>query len=152
MAERLPATLSVALGGAFLYLLFGVPIGVAAARRRGTVADKALVSSFLTLSSIPYYLFALLAWLFLTVIFEIPFFSTPATTRSRRTRATWFTRHVPAPGWRSASSAARSTPATPGRDGRDPERGLHPDREGQGPAGADGGLPSTACGPPSCRS
>ena len=30
MKERLPATLSVALGGAALYLIFGVPIGVAA--------------------------------------------------------------------------------------------------------------------------
>ena len=72
MKARLPATFSVAIGGAFLYLLFGVPIGVAAARRRGSVADKALVSSFLVISSVPYYLFALLTWLYLTVIFEIP--------------------------------------------------------------------------------
>jgi peptide/nickel transport system permease protein len=75
LVERMPATLSVALGGAFLYLLLGVPIGVAAARRRGSVADKALVSSFLFLSSIPYYLFALLLWLYFTVIFEVPFIS-----------------------------------------------------------------------------
>ena len=75
MKKRLPATFSVAIGGAFLYLLFGIPIGVAAARRRGTVADKALVSSFLVLSSVPYYLFALMTWLFLTVKFEVPLFS-----------------------------------------------------------------------------
>lgn len=75
LASRMPATFSVAIGGAFLYLLFGVPIGVAAAKRRGSVADKALVSSFLFLSSIPYYLFALLTWLYLTVTFEIPLFS-----------------------------------------------------------------------------
>lgn len=75
MVSRLPATFSVAIGGAFLYLLFGIPIGVAAARRRGTLADKALVSSFLVISSIPYYLFALLTWLYLTVTFEIPLFS-----------------------------------------------------------------------------
>ena len=75
MVSRLPATFSVAIGGAFLYLLFGIPIGVAAARRRGTLADKALVSSFLFISSIPYYLFALLTWLYLTVTFEIPLFS-----------------------------------------------------------------------------
>ena len=65
----------MAFGGAFLYLLFGIPLGVAAARRRGTVADKALVSSFLFISSVPYYLFALLTWLYLTVTFEIPLFS-----------------------------------------------------------------------------
>ncbi|PUA80089.1 ABC transporter permease [Nocardioides currus] len=75
LVSRLPATASVAVGGAFLYLLFGIPIGVAAARRRGTVTDKALVSSFLFLSSIPYYLFALLTWLYLTVLWEAPFVS-----------------------------------------------------------------------------
>ncbi len=75
LISRLPATISVALGGAFLYLLLGIPIGVAAARRRGSVTDKALVSSFLFLSSIPYYLFALLTWLYLTVLWEAPFVS-----------------------------------------------------------------------------
>ncbi len=75
LVSRIPATFSVALGGAFLYLLLGVPIGVAAARRRGSVTDKALVSSFLFISSIPYYLFALLTWLYLTITFEVPLFS-----------------------------------------------------------------------------
>lgn len=75
LVRRMPATFSVAIGGAFLYLLLGIPIGVAAARRRGTVADKALVSSFLILSSVPYYLFALLTALYLTVTFEVPLFS-----------------------------------------------------------------------------
>jgi peptide/nickel transport system permease protein len=75
LVSRLPATLSVAIGGAFLYLLLGIPIGVAAARRRGSVTDKALVSSFLFLSSIPYYLFALLTWLYLTVLWEAPYIS-----------------------------------------------------------------------------
>ena len=75
LVSRIPATFSIAIGGAFLYLLFGIPIGVAAARRRGTVADKALVSSFLFISSIPYYLFALLTWLYLTITFEVPLFN-----------------------------------------------------------------------------
>ncbi|MFC6285822.1 ABC transporter permease [Nocardioides sp. GCM10027113] len=90
MKERLPATFSVAIGGAGLYLLMGVPIGVAAARRRGTVADKALVSSFLTISSIPYYLFALLTWLYLTVIFEVPFFSDTGYFPITDNPAKWF--------------------------------------------------------------
>lgn len=72
LKERLPATISVAVGGATLYLLLGVPIGVAAARRRGTLLDKSLVSSFLVISSVPYYLFALLAWLYVTIVWEIP--------------------------------------------------------------------------------
>ena len=75
LKDRLPATISVALGGSFLYLLFGVPIGVAAARRRGTVADKALVSSFLAISSIPYYLFALLFFLLMNVSWQVPWVS-----------------------------------------------------------------------------
>jgi peptide/nickel transport system permease protein len=91
MLTRMPATLSVAFGGAFFYLLFGVPIGVAAARRRGSVADKALVASFLTLSSIPYYLFALLAWLYLTVIFEIPLFSNTGYHPISENPWNWFT-------------------------------------------------------------
>jgi peptide/nickel transport system permease protein len=91
MAERIPATLSVALGGAFLYLALGIPIGVAAARRRGTVADKALVSSFLTLSSIPYYLFALLFWLYLTVIIQVPVVSNTGYHKFTENPWDWFT-------------------------------------------------------------
>jgi peptide/nickel transport system permease protein len=91
MLQRLPATLSVAFGGAFFDLLFGVPIGVAAARRRGSLADKALVASFLTLSSIPYYLFALLSWLYLTVIFEIPLFSSTGYHPLTENPWNWFT-------------------------------------------------------------
>lgn len=90
MKSRMPATLSVAVGGAFLYLLFGVPIGVAAARRRGSIADKALVSSFLFLSSIPYYLFALLTWLYLTVIYEVPLFSDTGYFPITENPAKWF--------------------------------------------------------------
>jgi peptide/nickel transport system permease protein len=67
LKERFPVTLSLAVGAASLYLLIGVTVGVLAARRRGTVADKMLVSSTLVFSSIPYYLVALLSLLFLTL-------------------------------------------------------------------------------------
>ncbi|GCD90311.1 ABC transporter permease [Nocardioides sp. LS1] len=90
MKSRLPATFSVAVGGGFLYLAFGIPIGVAAARRRGSVADKALVSSFLVISSIPYYLFALLAWLYCTVIFEVPGLGNPGYHPITANPAKWF--------------------------------------------------------------
>jgi peptide/nickel transport system permease protein len=62
-----PATLSLALGGGLLYLLIGVPIGVIAARFRGTFLDKFLVGSSQVIASIPYYVFALTAWIFLTL-------------------------------------------------------------------------------------
>lgn len=72
LKERLPATVSVALGGAALYVIFGVPIGIAAARRRGSLTDKVLVSTFLVISSVPYYLFALMLWLYVTLVWQVP--------------------------------------------------------------------------------
>jgi len=71
LKERLPATISIAIGGATLYLLVGVTVGVAAARRRGTLADKSLVGGSLFMSSIPYYLVALLAMLYLCIVYGI---------------------------------------------------------------------------------
>lgn len=91
MKQRMPATFSVALGGAALYLLLGIPIGVAAARRRGTLGDKALVSTFLVVSSIPYYLFALLVWLFLTISWEAPFVAETGYFPLTENPAKWFT-------------------------------------------------------------
>ncbi|WP_193605277.1 ABC transporter permease [Nocardioides dongkuii] len=91
LIERLPATISLAAGGAALYLLLGVPIGVAAARRRGTTADKVLVSSFLFVSSVPYYLFALLAWLYFTLIWDVPILGSSGYTPLLENPGKWFT-------------------------------------------------------------
>jgi peptide/nickel transport system permease protein len=71
LAEKFPATLSVALGGAAIYLGLGVTLGVLAARWRGSPADRLLVGSSLVVSSVPYYLFALLAWIFLTLQWDV---------------------------------------------------------------------------------
>jgi peptide/nickel transport system permease protein len=62
-----PATLSLAIGGGILYLLIGLPLGVLAARYRGSFLDKFLVAASLFLASVPYYVFALAAWIFLTL-------------------------------------------------------------------------------------
>lgn len=73
LVERLPATISLAVGASIIYLVVGVTLGVLAAKVRGTVTDRLLVSSSLVVSSIPYYLFCLLAYIFLvlkTPIFE----------------------------------------------------------------------------------
>lgn len=67
LKDRYPITASLALGASSLYLLFGVSVGILAARRRGTVADKALVATTLVFSSVPYYLVALLSFLLLTL-------------------------------------------------------------------------------------
>ena len=69
--ERFPATLAVAAGGAIAFLTIGLSSGIFAARRRGTSADKAIVSSSLFINAIPYYLLALLAYLYLVQAWAI---------------------------------------------------------------------------------
>ena len=71
LKTRFPVTVSLAVGAAFMYLTVGVGLGIAAARRRGTLSDKLLVSSSLIVSSIPYYVFALMCMLTLTITTSI---------------------------------------------------------------------------------
>lgn len=66
LKKRLVPTLLVAIGGSLTYLILGVLIGVFAASKRGTIADRLLVSGSLLVSSVPYYLMCLLAWIYLT--------------------------------------------------------------------------------------
>jgi len=63
--QRAPATFAVAIGGAICFLTLGLSSGIFAARRRGTLADKGIVSASLFINAIPYYLLALLAYLYL---------------------------------------------------------------------------------------
>jgi peptide/nickel transport system permease protein len=65
LMDRVPATLSVALGGATTFLVLGVGIGIVAARRRGTTSDKAIISASLFVDAMPSYLLFLLSWLYL---------------------------------------------------------------------------------------
>jgi peptide/nickel transport system permease protein len=65
LQERFPATLSIALGGAVIFLTVGVSLGIFAARKRGTTTDKGIVGASLVINAIPYYLLALLSYLFL---------------------------------------------------------------------------------------
>ncbi|WP_248581381.1 ABC transporter permease [Nocardioides sp. InS609-2] len=90
LVQRLPATISLGIGGASLYLLLGIPIGIAAARRRGTLGDKLLVSGFLVVSSIPYYLFALVAWLYCTLVWDLPVLGSSGYTPLFDNPAKWF--------------------------------------------------------------
>lgn len=75
LKDRLVPTVFIAIGGSLTYLAIGVVVGVLAAARHGSTADRLLVSSSLVISAIPYYLVCLLAWIFLTL--ETDFF--PAT-------------------------------------------------------------------------
>jgi len=59
LAKAFPATLSIAIGAAVLFLIVGVGVGVIAALRRGKVADKALMGGSLFFYSIPLYVLGL---------------------------------------------------------------------------------------------
>lgn len=62
---RFPATLSIALGASAVFLTVGVAVGILAARKRGLLPDKIVVGATLIINAIPYYLLALIAYLYL---------------------------------------------------------------------------------------
>ena len=71
LKQKYPATITLAVGGATIYLVLGVLLGSLAARYRGTTADRLLVGSTLVISAIPFYLVALLAWIYLSLQLKI---------------------------------------------------------------------------------
>jgi len=71
LKQKYPATITVAVGGAAIYLTFGVLMGVLAARWRGTATDRALVGSSLLVSAVPDYLIILMAWLFFSLRWQV---------------------------------------------------------------------------------
>jgi peptide/nickel transport system permease protein len=71
LKQKYPATLTLAVGGATIYLTTGVLLGALAARWRGTSADRMLVGGSLVISSIPFYVIALLSWIYLSLKLQI---------------------------------------------------------------------------------
>jgi peptide/nickel transport system permease protein len=71
LKQKYPATVTLAVGGASIYLTLGVVLGALAARWRGTAADRLLVGGSLIVSSVPFYLVALLAWIYLSLQLQI---------------------------------------------------------------------------------
>ena len=85
LVHKFPATLSLAVGGSLIYLFLGVFLGTMAARFRGTNTDRGLVTFSVIVSSIPYYVVALLVWIFFSLTWGIfpdtsyhPLFQNPA--------------------------------------------------------------------------
>lgn len=64
LGNALPVTISIVLGSAIAYLVIGVAAGTFAARRRGTGLDRTVVGGTLALGSIPYFVVALVASLY----------------------------------------------------------------------------------------
>ncbi len=59
--DRLPATIGLAVGAMFVWLLIGIPIGILSAIRRGTLADRAAMGTALLFISAPVYWLGLVA-------------------------------------------------------------------------------------------
>src|SRR5688572_4607931 len=53
--DRLPATASLAIGGAITWLLIGIPIGIISAIKRGTILDRVAMGGALLAISAPVY-------------------------------------------------------------------------------------------------
>ena len=71
LKQKYPATLTLAVGGATIYLTLGVFLGALAARWRGSSADRLMVGATLMVSSVPFYVIALLAWIYLSLQLKI---------------------------------------------------------------------------------
>jgi peptide/nickel transport system permease protein len=89
LARAFPATVSLALGSAVIFFPVGVLLGTLAARRRGTATDRVMVGTSLVMSSIPYYLLALMLFLYLVVIYAVV--PRPGYTPITENPWAWFT-------------------------------------------------------------
>ncbi|MFN8084595.1 MAG: ABC transporter permease [Dermatophilaceae bacterium] len=76
LIARLPVNLSLVFGASMIFLITGVTIGSLAAKRPGTTGDRALVGTTLLMSSVPYYIIAILVFLYLVI--QVPILPRPA--------------------------------------------------------------------------
>jgi peptide/nickel transport system permease protein len=73
--DRIPATLSLVLGGAILWLVSGIAIGILSARRAGSLIDRTTMGGALVLLSAPeYWLGLIVLYLFAADIGRFPIF------------------------------------------------------------------------------
>jgi peptide/nickel transport system permease protein len=80
ITNRLPATLSLTIGAAIVWLLAGIPIGIISAIKRGTLLDRSAMTVALIFVSMPVFWFGLVAlFLFAKDIGRFPIFLGAAT-------------------------------------------------------------------------
>jgi peptide/nickel transport system permease protein len=73
--DRLPATAALAVGGAVVWLLVGIPVGIISAIKRGTWMDRAAMGSALVAISAPVYWLGLVSlYLFSKDLGKFPLF------------------------------------------------------------------------------
>jgi len=97
IAERLPATLELAISAGVLALLFAIPMGVYAALRRGSVGSHVLMTFSLLGVSLPTFLIGiLLIWVFAANLRWLPAFGRGDVVAI----GSWTTGMLNADGWR----------------------------------------------------
>ncbi|MEW6695160.1 Glutathione transport system permease protein GsiC [Tepidimonas thermarum] len=97
IAERLPATLELALVAALLALALGIPMGVYAALRRGTWLAQLFMTFSLLGVSLPTFLIGIV----LILVFAVQLGWLPSFGRGEVVQIGWFTSGLLAPGgWR----------------------------------------------------
>jgi peptide/nickel transport system permease protein len=85
---KIPVTLSLTLGAFVLWMTFGVGLGIVAALRRGSLADRGLLALSLVLFSFPTFFIALLAYNYLSTKWQL--FSTPEYVPISENPWLWF--------------------------------------------------------------
>ena len=96
IGERLPATLELAMVAAFLALVIGIPMGVYAALRRGTVMSQVFMTLSLLGVSLPTFLIGIL----LILVFSVWLGVLPSFGRGETTQLGWWsTGLLSAQGW-----------------------------------------------------
>lgn len=88
IAARFPATASIAVGGAVLFLLVGVAAGLVAALRRGTLIDRGIMTASIAGVSTPIYLAGIVAILVLG--FTLRLFPTSGYVPFETSPVGWF--------------------------------------------------------------
>ncbi len=97
IAERLPATLELALAAALIALVAGIPLGVYAALRRGSFTSQAVMTGSLLGVSLPNFLIGIL----LILVFAVTLKWLPSFGRGEVVMfGTWSTGLLTADGWR----------------------------------------------------
>jgi len=97
IVERFPATLELAFGAALLALVFGIPMGVYAALKRGNFLAQALMTFSLLGVSLPTFLIGIL----LILVFAVTFKVLPSFGRGETVAlGAWTTGLLTADGWK----------------------------------------------------
>ncbi|MFJ7044758.1 ABC transporter permease [Streptomyces sp. NPDC101112] len=89
LIDRLPTTVSLAVGAAVLFLLVGLGAGLIAAWKRGTFLDKAFTAGSMVLSSMQIYFLGPLAMAIL--VFQMHLIDEPKYTNFTDNPVAWFT-------------------------------------------------------------